>query len=53
LKKHAKKGYVHNISEFNASHELISIVDNIDIVQLPNNFSFVTVLENTINPKIM
>lgn len=53
LKRHAKKGYVHNISEFNASPRLISIVNDMNIVQLPNNFSFITVLENTINPKIM
>jgi hypothetical protein len=53
LKRYAKKGYVHNISEFNASPRLISIINDMDIVQLPNNFTFITVLENTINPKIM
>ena len=41
LKRYAKKGYVHNISEFNASTRLISIVDDMNIVQLPNNFSFI------------
>jgi hypothetical protein len=51
LKKYFKKGYVHNMVEFNENSDLINIADV--IVQLPNNFTFITVLENTLNPKIM